>query len=293
MKQLRDYFGLIKFSHSVFALPFALQGAWMASRGMPSARTLVLVVIAAVAARTAAMAFNRLVDRKFDARNPRTAGRELPAGKVSPRAAAALTAGAAAVFIAAAFALNPLSGLLSFPVLGVLLGYSLVKRFSALAHLALGLALGLAPLGAWLAVRGALGEDVPAVLFLALGVMLWVAGFDLVYACQDVEFDRRERLHSIPAKLGPRAALMLARVFHVTAIAAFALQAATFELGWVYWTALGVAAALLAWEHSLVSATDLSRIDLAFFAVNGWVGIALFVGLALDLALSPGAAGAS
>ncbi len=287
MKRLRDYLGLVRFSHSIFALPFALQGAWMASRGVPSIGTLALIVLCAVAARTAAMAFNRLVDRHHDARNPRTSRRELPAGKITPRAAGALVAGASAVFVAGAFALNPLCGWLSFPVLGVLLGYSLVKRFSAAAHLMLGLALALAPLGAWLAVRGALTEDVLAALWLALGVLLWVAGFDLIYACQDVDFDRREGLRSIPARLGPGPSLLLARALHAGAVACFALQALTFELGWVFWLALVLAALLLAWEHALVAPDDLSRVDLAFFTLNGWVGVALFAGLALDLYLVP------
>lgn len=290
MGRLADSLGLIKFSHSIFALPFALQGAWMASRGVPAARALALIVVAAVAARTAAMAFNRLVDRELDAQNPRTAGRELPAGKVTPRSAAALVAGGSAVFVAAAFLLNPLCGWLSFPVLAVLLGYSLVKRFSALVHLALGLSLGLAPLGAWLAVRGSLSEDFSAVLWLALGVVAWVAGFDLIYACQDIEFDRRAGLRSIPARFGAGPALVLARGLHVLAVTAFALQAATFELGWIYWAALVLAAGLLSFEHSLVRPDDLSKVDLAFFAVNGWVGVALFVGLALDLGLGPGGA---
>ena len=285
MSRVRDLLSLIRFSHSVFALPFALQGAWMASRGVPTLADLALIVVCAVAARTAAMGFNRLVDREIDARNPRTAGRELPAGKVAPREAAALVAGASAVFVLGAFALNPLSGWLSFPVLAVLLGYSLVKRSSALVHLVLGLSLGLAPLGAWLAVRGAVTEDALATVWLALGVVLWVAGFDLIYACQDVEFDRREGLHSIPARLGPGFALALSRALHAGAVACFALQAVTYELGWIFWAALVVAALLLAYEHSLVSPRDLSRVDLAFFAVNGWVGIALFVGLALDLSL--------
>lgn len=289
MASLRDYLGLVRFSHSVFALPFALQGAWMASRGLPAARDLALIVLCAVAARTAAMAFNRLVDRRFDAANPRTAGRELPTGRITPRGAAALCAGAAALFVAGAFALNPLCGKLALPVLAILLGYSLVKRFSAAAHLVLGISLGLAPLGAWLAVRGGLGADGPAVLWLALGVTTWVAGFDLIYACQDVDFDRRAGLRSIPARLGAGPALGLARALHVAAVGCFALQAASFELGWIYWVALALAAGLLAWEHSLVSARDLSRVDLAFFTLNGWVGIALFLGLALDLALGGGA----
>ncbi len=288
MSGLRDLLSLIRFSHSVFALPFALAGAWMAAGGVPEGRTLALVVVCAVAARTAAMAFNRLADRRLDAANPRTAGRELPAGKVRPRTAAALVVGAGAVFVAGAYALNPLCGKLSLPVLAVLLGYSLVKRVSALAHLVLGIALGLAPLGAWLAVRGGFGEGFSAVLWLSAGVVLWVSGFDLIYACQDAEHDRRVGLHSIPARLGLGPALRLARVFHALAVLAFAASAAAYGLGTPFWIALAAAALLLAWEHRLVSPRDLSRVDLAFFTLNGWVGVALFLGLAVDLWLRGG-----
>jgi 4-hydroxybenzoate polyprenyltransferase len=290
MKRLRDWLSLVRFSHSVFALPFALQGAWLAERGSPALATLGWIVLCAVAARTAAMGFNRLADREIDARNPRTAGRELPSGRITPRAAAALVAISALVFVGAAFALNRLCGLLSLPVLAVLFGYSLLKRVSWLAHVALGVALALAPLGAWLAVRGAFDPDLEPVLWLALGVVSWVAGFDLIYACQDVEFDRRSGLHSIPARFGVGRALALSRLLHAGAVAAFALQGASAGLGWPFWVGLACAALLLAWEHSLVSPRDLTRVDLAFFTANGWVGIGLFLGLALDLARSGGVA---
>jgi 4-hydroxybenzoate polyprenyltransferase len=282
VKPLADWLSLVRFSHSIFALPFALQGAWLAAGGAPSARTLALIVVCAVAARTAAMAFNRLVDRGIDAGNPRTAQRELPSGKLTAPAVGALVALASAVFVAAAFALNPLAGKLSFPVLGVLLGYSFVKRFSALAHAVLGLALALAPLGAWIAVRGSLEGDLVPVLGLALAVWTWVFGFDLIYACQDVEFDRAQGLHSIPARYGVRTALGLSALLHVATVAFLVFTWWSADLSWVYGLASALSAALLVWEHGLVRPDDLSRVNVAFFTVNGWIGVGLFVGLALD-----------
>lgn len=276
---------LVKFSHSIFALPFALMGAWLAAGGPPGAETLGLIVVAAVAARTAAMAFNRYIDRDIDASNPRTSGREIPSGQLSPAFAAGLTAVSSAVFVGVAFALNPLAGKLSPVVLSVLLGYSLVKRFSALVHLVLGVALGLAPLGAWIAVRGSFDGDLTAILLLFVTVWTWVAGFDLIYSCQDAEFDAARGLHSIPARIGIAGALRVSRALHVLSVAALVGVAVVGGLGWVFWGAVGVAALLLAWEQSIVRADDLSRVDVAFFTLNGWVGVALFLGLALDMAL--------
>ena len=293
MKSLRDWLALVRFGHSVFALPFALQGAWLAAGGVPSARVIALVVACAVAARTAAMGFNRLVDRGYDAANPRTRAREIPAGKLSPRAVLVLVLAASAAFVAGAAALNPLAGALSLPVLAVLLSYSLVKRFSWLAHAVLGLALALAPLGAWIAVRGAVGSDVEPVLWLALAVLSWVAGFDLIYACQDAEFDRAAGLHSVPARFGVARALRLSSALHVATVASLAMVGFSAHLSFVWWAALAVAAALLAWEHSLVSARDFSRVDVAFFTVNGWIGVGLFVGLVVDRGLFAAAAGAA
>lgn len=290
MTALRDWFGLVRFSHSVFALPFALCGAWLAAGGPPGWRVAGLVVACAVAARTAAMGFNRLVDRAIDADNPRTRGREIPAGKLGVGAVRALVAFASLAFVALSFALNPLAGWLSAPVLLVLLGYSYVKRVSSSAHLVLGLALGLAPLGAWVAVRGAIEPDVTPVLWLALAVLTWVAGFDLIYACQDAEFDRRTGLHSIPARFGVARALQISSALHVATVGALFLVGTSAGLGLAWWIALVVAAALLAWQHRLVAPHDLSRVDLAFFTLNGWVGVGLFAGLALDRALAAGGA---
>jgi 4-hydroxybenzoate polyprenyltransferase len=278
----RDLLSLVKFSHSIFALPFALQGAWLAADGVPPIATLCLIVVCAVSARTAAMAFNRLVDRSIDGENPRTSGRELPAGRLTPGAVRLLVVVSCVVFVGAAFALNTLAGVLSGPVLLVLLGYSYVKRFSSLAHAVLGLALAIAPVGAWIAVRGELGPEAVPVYWLALAVWSWVFGFDLIYSCQDTEFDRREGLHSIPARFGIRAALGLSVALHVLTVSALVGTGLSAELSWIYWGAVALVAGLLAWEHSLVSPDDLSRVDVAFFTVNGWVGVLLFVGLALD-----------
>lgn len=281
---LRPWFSLVRFGHSVFALPFALASAWLAAGGLPEGRVLLLIVLCAVSARTSAMAFNRWLDRRIDARNPRTAGRELPRGVLAAPAVLALALVAALLFVLGAFALNPLCGRLSFPVLVVLLGYSAFKRFSSAAHFVLGLALALAPLGAWVAVRGDLGGDLAPPLLLAAAVLTWVAGFDLIYACQDEAFDRAAGLHSIPARLGVARALALSSLLHVVTFVALLLFALRAELGWIFLTALLGAGALLVWQHRLVSPGDLSRADLAFFTLNGWVAVGLFLGLVLDLA---------
>ena len=284
---LKPYLRLVAFEHSIFALPFALQGAWLAARGVPPVTTLLLIVLCAVSARTAAMAFNRLVDARIDAANPRTSGREIPAGVVSIQRAGALVAAASAAFVAGAWALNPLCGQLSFAVLAVLLSYSLTKRFTFFAHAVLGASLGLAPLGAWLAVRGDLEGDLVVPLLLAGAVLTWVAGFDLIYSCQDSEFDARAGLHSVPARFGPAVALGTSRVLHTLTVLLLLLLWSRADLSWLYLAAVVLAAALLVWEHRLVAPDDLSRVDLAFFTLNGWVGVGLFLGLALDLALLP------
>ena len=278
-----DLLSLVKFSHSVFALPFALQGAWLAAGGPPPLLRLGWIIVCAVAARTAAMAFNRLVDRNIDAANPRTRMRELPAGKLHPGAVTLLVLISCAVFVTSAFQLGPWTGWLSFPVLLVLLGYSYVKRFSAAAHLVLGVALGIAPLGAWLAVRGSFDADPTPVLWLALAVVTWVAGFDVIYSCQDAEFDKGRGLHSIPARLGLERALWLSSLLHVLTTGALVAVGLTAGLGAIWFSALAAAALLLVYEHRIVRPDDLSRVDVAFFTLNGWVGVALFVGMALDL----------
>ena len=285
-RALGAYLSLVRFSHSVFALPFALMSAWAAAGGVPPLDLLLLVVLATVAARTAAMGFNRLVDRHIDGANPRTASRELPAARLSVGEVRALVAVSAGVFVAIAFALGPLTGWLSFPVLAVLLGYSYAKRFTAAAHLVLGLALGLAPLGAWLAVRGDLGGDLLPPLLLAGAVLTWVAGFDILYALQDESFDRSHGLRSVPARFGVRKSLHISSALHVVTFLALVAFWARLDLGFVFGLAVVAAGLLLLWEHRLVSPGDLSRLDMAFFTLNGWMGVGLFLGLALDLALA-------
>ncbi len=282
---LATWFSLVKFSHSVFALPFAFIGAWLGAGGVPPALTFLWIVVCAVAARTAAMAFNRLVDRRIDRLNPRTAARELPAGVLRPGAVLALVVVSSVVFVAGAFALNPLCGKLAFPVLFVLLFYSTVKRFSWLAHAVLGLCLAIAPLGAWLAVTGSFEGDLAVPLLLAGAVLTWVAGFDLIYACQDADVDRAHGLHSIPARFGVPAALKASSLLHVGTVTLLIAVAWRAELGGPFVAVVVLAAGLLAWQHRLVRPDDLSRVDMAFFTLNGWVSIALFLGTALDLAL--------
>ena len=264
------YGRMIRFSHSVFALPFALASAALAARqGGTSAWQLAWIVVAMVAARSAAMGFNRAVDRWIDARNPRTAGRELPRGALSVAKVWLFVAVSAGVFVLAAAMLNPLCLALSPVALAIVFGYSYTKRFTAASHLVLGLSLAVAPVGAWLALRGRFDA---APLALAGAVLLWVAGFDAIYACQDVEFDRREGLHSLPARIGVAATLGAARAMHVGSVALLAAVSLLAPLGWLYLVGVGCVAALLAWEHTLVRADDLSRVMQAF-NINGWVSV--------------------
>ncbi len=273
---VRTWGTLVKFSHSVFALPFAFVGAALASVGHPiTPRQVVWIVVAMVGARNAAMGFNRLADHALDARNPRTAARELPAGRLSRAAVWTATLLLAALFVGASFALHPLCGALSPVALLVIFGYSYTKRFTWGSHFVLGLALAMAPVGAWVAVRGSfLDPDGFVPWLLAAIVVLWVAGFDVVYACQDLEFDRGQGLHSIPARLGIPRALGVARLLHAGALAAMAGVGLAAGLGGVYWAGLLGIAALLAWEHRLLRPDDLSRLGLAFFNLNGMVSVA-------------------
>jgi 4-hydroxybenzoate polyprenyltransferase len=265
---------MIKFSHSVFALPFALTSAALAAdRRVPWAQ-LPWIVLAMVGARSAAMGVNRLADQEFDARNPRTSGRELPTGRISRRDTWLFVALASAAFVLAAGMLNSLCLALSPLALAIVFGYSYTKRFTALSHFFLGLALAVAPIGAWLAIRGSFA--VPP-LVLSLAVLFWVAGFDTIYACQDLDFDRSEGLHSLPARLGVGRALLLARAFHAACVALLLALYFVAELHASYLAAVAAVAALLAYEHTLVRAHDLSRVNAAFFAVNGWIAVLYFV----------------
>jgi 4-hydroxybenzoate polyprenyltransferase len=268
---------MIKWEHTVFALPFALLSLLVAAEGAPAWSTLGWVLVAMVGARSTAMAFNRLVDHRIDAANPRTEMRELPSGALRRGPVIAFTLVTAAVFVFAAAMLNPLCLALSPVALAIVWFYSLTKRFTAASHFFLGLALGVAPIGAWLAVRGSF-DTFPLVL--AAAVNLWVAGFDILYACQDLDFDRSMGLHSVPASIGHRAARWVARVVHLGAVAAWvvAFRLAGFEL--VALVGVAMVAALLLYEHWLVRGGDLRRIDRAFFEVNSWVGMVL-LGFAL------------
>jgi 4-hydroxybenzoate polyprenyltransferase len=264
------YARMIKLSHSVFALPFALAAAALAAGGAPAPRRLMWIVVAMVGARSAALGFNRLADQELDARNPRTAGRELPAGLLTRREVWAFVALSAAALVGAAAMLNPLCLALSPLALAIVFGYSYAKRFTAFSHGFLGLALAIAPVGAWLAIRGAFAWP-PVVLGLA--VLLWVAGFDTIYACQDAAHDRSVGLRSLPARWGIRAALTAARAFHAGAVALLASLYALVPLHPVYLAGVAGVAVLLAYEHSLVRHDDLSRVNAAFFTVNGWISV--------------------
>ncbi len=285
MSTAADLLRLVRFSHSIFALPFALIAAWLAADGVPPTMRLVWILVCAVAARTSAMAFNRFIDRDVDAANPRTVAREIPRGAVSARAALALALGSGALFVAAAFALGPWCGWLSLPVLALLLGYSVAKRFTFAAHLWLGVCLGLAPLGAWTAVLGSPSGDLAVPLLLAASVMTWVAGFDLVYASQDADFDRAAGLHSLPARFGVARALAVSSGLHVLTVVCLAAFGTRAGLGAGFWCALAGASALLVWQHRIVRPDDLSRANAAFFTANGWVGVALLAGVLVDVSL--------
>jgi 4-hydroxybenzoate polyprenyltransferase len=265
---------MIKVEHSVFALPFALTGAMLAAEGWPAWRQVFWIVVAMVGARSAAMTFNRIADREFDARNPRTEKRALPAGHLTLGFAVAFTVMSAALLVLAAWELNPLAFKLSPVALALLLLYSYTKRFTLLSHIVLGMCLGLSPVAAWIALRG----DVSwAVIILGAAVTLWVAGFDIIYACQDVEFDHTVDLHSIPKKFGVAASLYASAALHVLMLALLVEVALMSGLGWIALAGLVAVAALLAYEHLLVKPSDLSRINAAFFTINGYISVLFFL----------------
>jgi 4-hydroxybenzoate polyprenyltransferase len=283
MRKLATYLSFVRFSHSVFALPFALTGALLAWREEPFSWSQVLwIVVCMVSARSAAMAFNRLVDARHDALNPRTAMRELPRGAMSRTEAAVFVALASAVFLFGASRLSPLCLALAPIALAVVFWYSLAKRFTAYTQLFLGLAMAIAPVGGWIAAGGWIGAIEPWLLGLAIG--LWVGGFDILYACQDVEFDRGYGLRSIPARFGVRTSILLSRVMHVATVAAMAALWVAADLPALYLAGVAVVALLLAYEQSLVSDDDLSQVKRAF-DLNGYVGIVYFAATALALYL--------
>ena len=280
LNRLGVYLAFVRFSHSVFALPFALAGALLASRVVPITWPVVgWILLAMVAARSAAMGFNRLVDARMDALNPRTAGREIPRGAMSIGEATGFVVLASAVFVYASWRLSTICFVLSPVALAIVFWYSLAKRYTTWTQLYLGLAMAVAPVGGWLAVGGRGGWE-PWLLATAIG--LWVGGFDVLYACQDVEFDRAHNLHSIPARFGVARALRVSRAMHVAAVACLVALAAVTPLPWFYLLGVGVVALLLAYEQSLVSAADLSQVKRAF-DLNGYVGVLYLIVLAVSI----------
>ncbi len=280
MKRLRMYASFVRISHSVFALPFALTGAMLAARQVPlTAWRVAWIIVAMVAARSAAMGFNRLVDARFDAKNPRTAGRELPAGRMSTREAAAFVVAASGAFVVAAWALGPLCFGLSPVALAIVFWYSLAKRYTWSTQAFLGLAMAVAPVGGWLAAGGRGGWE-PWLLAAAIGT--WVAGFDILYACQDLEFDRTQGLRSIPTRFGVARSLAVSRVLHVITVMCLAALALVAPLGPIYLAGVAGVAALLAYEQSLVSVDDLSQLKRAF-DLNGYVGLLYMVTTAVAI----------
>lgn len=273
---------MIKWEHSIFALPFALTGAMLAAGGIPRLAQIFWIIVCMVSARSAAMAFNRWADASLDATNPRTAKRAIPAGLLSRGFVAGFTCVMAAIFILAASRLNHLTLLLSPVALGVVLAYSYTKRFTRWSHLLLGLSLGIAPAAAWIAVRGSLD---PRVLILTLAVMFWVAGFDLLYACQDVEHDRATGLFSVPSTYGVVAAFWFARLLHLSMLVLLVWLVHAFALGHFALVGIAAVAALLLYEHSIVSPRDLGRLNAAFFTMNGVISVVFFVFIAADLLL--------
>ena len=282
MARLLTYFSFVRFSHSVFALPFALTGALLAWRTMPfSWAQVAWIVVCMVSARSAAMGFNRLVDARWDARNPRTAMRELPRGALTPRAAAIFVIVSSVIFIFGASRLSPLCLMLSPVALAIVFWYSLAKRYTTYTQLFLGLAMAVAPVGGWIAAGGEAGVE-PWLLGLAIG--LWVGGFDILYACQDLDFDRREGLRSIPVRFGVRTSILLSRLMHLAAVVAMAALGVAADLPPFYMAGVAIVACLLVYEQSLVSERDLSQVKKAF-DLNGYVGIIYFAATAIALVI--------
>lgn len=287
LMKLRITLEMIKFEHSIFALPFALTGAMLAVRGWPGLRELGWIILAMLGARSAGMTFNRIADHHLDARNSRTANRALPQKQISVGFAGIFTALASAVLLLAASRLHPLAFKLAPLVLVILFAYSYTKRFTHWSHLVLGFCLGMGPVGAQLALRG---EVTPGVMLLGVAVMFWVAGFDVIYACQDVNFDRAAGLHSFPKSFGVHASLRASRGLHILMLAVLAAVVWVERLGWLSVAGLVVVGILLAYEHFLVRSDDLFRVNAAFFTVNGFISLLFFAFWAADLWLVSGGA---
>jgi 4-hydroxybenzoate polyprenyltransferase len=280
LHNLRVTLEMIKWEHSIFALPFALCGAMLAAGGVPAWHQFAWIIVAMISARSAAMAFNRVADAAIDAANPRTQTRALPAGTLTPSFVTTFVVVSCAVFVLAASRLNHMTLILSPLALAIVLLYSYTKRFTRWSHLVLGFALGIAPAAAWIAVRASLD---PRILLLTAAVTFWVGGFDVLYACQDSDFDREAGLHSLPRYFGIRAALVIARLFHVIMLLLLIALVITFGLGKFAIAGVVAVAILLAYEHSLVSSHDLSKLNAAFFTMNGVISVVFFVFVAADL----------
>lgn len=285
-ERIKVFLEMIKFSHTLFALPFAFTGALLAARGIPPAGQIFWILLAMVGARTAAMGLNRLIDAEIDARNPRTASRAIPAGLLSKGNVALFILISLLLLLYAAYRLNPLCLQLAPVAICFLLLYSYCKRFTALAHVVLGICLAAAPLGAWIAIKGAV--NLPPLL-LGAAVMFWVAGFDILYALQDLEFDRESGLHSIPVKLGVTGSLWLARIFSLLMVVLLIWLCVAESLGIAFVCGIAAVTLLLIYEHWLLKDGDLSRLDLAFFTMNGYVSIIIFIATAVDIFVSGGA----
>ncbi len=274
-QKLKTTLAMIKFEHTLFALPFAFLGAILAANGLPTWRQMLWITVAMVGARSAAMTFNRIVDRDIDAKNPRTANRELPSGKLSVGFAWVFLYVAIGVFLLASYSLNWLTFALSPVALVCVLGYSYAKRFTSFAHFLLGLALAISPSAAWIAVRGNLMDEVP--ILMSLFVLIWTAGFDVLYACQDFEYDRKAGLRSIPARFGIKNALWIARLFHFQAFIVLLILWFATGMAWLALTGVVLIGALFFYQHTLVRANDLSRINAAFFTTNAFVSVILLL----------------
>jgi 4-hydroxybenzoate polyprenyltransferase len=280
IRKITVFLEMIKFSHTVFALPFALTGALLAANGLPSGRQLLWIILAMVGARTAAMGLNRLIDAEIDARNPRTANRAIPAGLIGKGATLVFIASATLLLLFAAMMLNPLCLRLSPVAIFFLVLYSFCKRFTSLAHVVLGICLAAAPMGAWVAIRGNI--DTPALILGGI-VLFWVAGFDILYALQDLEFDRAAGLHSIPVALGVKGSLRAARLFHLVMLGLLLGLFVTMHLGMLFLVGILVAGAMLLYEHLLLKDGSLDKLDAAFFNMNGYISIVILVFTAADL----------
>jgi 4-hydroxybenzoate polyprenyltransferase len=273
------YLRMIKFSHSIFALPFAFTAAIIASSGIPEPGQIFWIVVAMVGARSGAMGLNRIIDREIDAANPRTSAREIPSGAISVFAASSLVVISFMFLVLAAYMLNPLCLKLSPAAIAVLVLYSYTKRFTWMSHFVLGLSISAAPLGAWIAVNGSFE---PGIIPLAVAVIFWLAGFDVLYALQDIDFDRKNGLFSIPERFGVRKAIFLSRIFHLISFVLLLINGMLFGLGGFYWLGIFLIAGLFLYEHSLVRRDDLSKLNFAFFNMNGYISATVFIFTLMD-----------